>query len=109
MIWAEHLYLSESIRNPEKIKRKIRQHAGLPFIYVIVLSDREDEQLVIYCADEYLKDYMKKRNDYAIGICRGKLRARNMIGKIFSDVYEKTGSCDVKSYFLSQKEKEERR
>ena len=102
MIWHKELYVTDNLKNIEKLKWKIEHHAGLINVFVIVLSPQEGETFQIISNAQFSKKYMRKKEFYAIGLARGIIHSRVLIGKIFEDVYQKTGNYHVKEYFLSE-------
>ena len=60
MKFYRHLYVSESIRNPEKVKWKLRANAGQFSIYIIALAKSDDQLDIFHCALLQQKFYDKE-------------------------------------------------
>lgn len=95
------LYIGETIKNPDKIKRKIKRHAKQLKIFVILLSAGSD-QLEI-CHSLLLKQpyYKKKENTpYVIGIAGNYDEAVGLVCQIASEAVEQNGNADLKKYLF---------
>lgn len=99
MRFHKELYIGDSIKNIRKVKWKLKHHAGQLGIFVMVLSEGSD-QLEIYHCVFLQQQYYKKYPPYIVGIAGGHEEAVELLQKMISDVYEKTGSYQLKEYFL---------
>lgn len=99
MKWYDHLYLGDSIRNPRKIKWKINHNAGTIDIYVITFASNEDNLLDVIPTWELMQHgYPWKDRLEIIGLAKGYEEALMLVRTIVDEVYQNTGSTDVKAY-----------
>ncbi len=106
MTWYKEFYAGESIEHKkEKIKWKIIHNAGQLDIYVIALSSNHDNLLDIVSAKELLQKAYPKQDMLVVGVDKGYDNALELAAKIIMDVFQKTGSLDVRKYFLQQQKK----
>lgn len=101
MKFYKDLYIGETIKNPDKIKRKIKYHAKQLKIYVIILASGND-QLEI-CHNMLLKQpyYKKKENEpYVIGIAGNYDEAVELVAQIAGEAVVQNGNADIKRYLF---------
>lgn len=100
MKFYKHLYIGDSIKNPEIVKWKLRINSGQLSVFVIALA-KGDDQLELYHAG-LLKQKLLRRYfpPYIIGIAGGREEAMGIIEKITSDCYALTGNANLKDYLL---------
>lgn len=105
MIWYKEFYAGESIeRKKEKIKWKILHNAGQLDIYVIALSSNPANLLDIISSKELMQKAYPKRDMLVVGVDKGYDNAIELAGKIIMEVFQKTGTLNVRDYFLEQRE-----
>lgn len=100
MKFYKNLYVGETIKNPNKVKWKLRLNAVQPNVYVIALAKGRD-QLEIYHCGFLRQKYYKKYSPYIIGISRGYEEAVDMVVKITQEALDKNGSPDIKKFLFS--------
>lgn len=101
MRFFSKLYISPSLgKNRRKIIWKLRTGRPQPFIYIIALA-KNDDLLEIYHSGMLKQKYFKKKENapYIVGIASGYSEAVERVMDILQDVYETTGTYDVKTYF----------
>ena len=99
MRFHNELYLGDSIRNAGIVKWKLKHHSGQLRIFVIALSSGSDQLEIYHCA--FLQQrYYKKHPPYIVGIAGGYEEALELVRRMTSDVYTRTGGCGLKEYFL---------
>lgn len=102
MRFIDPLYLAKNIRNEAAVRRKIQRGAGVAGLYLICLSEREDELLQIVHNSEFMHAPMKNTDPVVVGLARGYLTARLLVRDMISEIYEETGGLDVKAYFRAR-------
>lgn len=103
MDWYKEFYAGEDIIGKKhKIKWKILHHAGQIGIYVITLSSNPENLLDIIPSWELMQKYYPKSDLLVIGIDKGYENAMELAGMIVMDVYEKTGTFQIRDYFLEK-------
>lgn len=96
MKFYKELYIGDTVKDPEKIKRKLKRHAGT-LVYVICLSKGVDQLEIFHSA--YLKQkYYRIHPPIIVGIASGYKEAVNIVVKITEECLEQTGGCDLKGY-----------
>lgn len=99
MKFHKKLYVGSSIRNINKVKWKLRHHAGQLGIFVITLSAGQDELDIYHCA--FLQQrYYKMYPPCIVGIANGYDEAVELLQQMVLDVYNETGDYRLKEYFL---------
>ena len=96
--WIKDYTVSERIRNPEKVRRKIDAGEAVPGIFLITKSYNEHHLLEILPAISLVQ-----RNVYAmcpeiIGMAKGKEDAMEMVQNILEAVYRRTGDFCMVSF-----------
>lgn len=103
MKWYRHLYMGKTAKKKKyQIVWKIKHRAGLLDTYVITLASNENNLLDIMNSSVLLQPYYKKNSVFIVGIACGYEEALEVIQEIISEVYEKTGFFDVRSYLLTE-------
>lgn len=97
MKFYKYLYVGDNIKNPDKVKRKLKYHAGQLFIYVICIANGSDQLEIYHCA--YLKQkYYRYHPPVIVGIAGSYEEAVNIVVQITKESLEFTGCCDLKEY-----------
>lgn len=97
------LYVGESISDKEyKIVEKVHKGQVIPNLYLIVLSNHEDNMLELIPQWEALQKGYPKDLLRVIGIANGKKEAISMVQSIIKESLQEAGSADVRDY-LKQK------
>ncbi len=99
MKFHRELYVGESIRNARKVKWKLKHGAGQLRIFIIAVAPGRDQLEIFHCA--FLQQgYYRKNSPYIVGIAGGYEEAVDLLQKMVTDIYEKTGDYRLKEYFL---------
>lgn len=101
MKFYKNLYIGETIKNPNKVKWKLRCNAGQLNVYVIALAPGRD-YLEIYHSGILKQKYYRKYPPFIIGIANGYEEAMNMVVRIVEEALSITGSPDVKKYLFKE-------
>lgn len=102
MKFYKNLYIGDTVKNPGKIKRKLKKNAMLPNIYIIAYM-KELNRLEIYPGLMMQQYYFKEHAPYVIGLAGGQDEAAQMIGRIAEDALRTTGRADLIGYLMSEK------
>ncbi len=93
------LYVSDSIKNINKIKWKIRTGRGQLNIFLITISNSSDQLECFH--NGLLKQQIYRKLDLKIvGVATGYEEALIIIQQMLEDVWKETGNADMKSYLL---------
>ena len=94
-----NLYVSDSVKNINKIKWKIRIGRGQLNIFLIIISNSSDQLECIHNA--LLKQPIYRKLDLKIvGFATSYDESLLLIQKILEDVWKETGNADMKDYLL---------
>ena len=94
-----NLYVSDSIHHQNRIKWKLKTGIGQLNIYLITISN-SDNQLDCF-HNALLKQPLYHKIDLkVVGIASGYNEAMQLIQMILQNVLDKSGSADMKSYLL---------
>ena len=89
MRYYKHLYLTEGLeKKKEKIIRKLEAGKLQPGVHVITLAVSERNQLELF----------------VVGITKGYDEAVELVEQIVQEVYDQTGTCDIRSYILEKEQ-----
>jgi hypothetical protein len=99
MKFHKQLYLGASVRNPQRIKRKLRTGIGwLASVYVVAIAPDPD-QLEFYDARFLRQKALRRQNPiYIVGLATSYDEALELVEKIVKDCYAQTGTADIKSF-----------
>lgn len=103
------LYVSEYLEHKrEKIIDSLKKNQIQPSLYVITLSQGEQNNLEFYSSLLYRQKICEKASILVVGVAAGYDDAMKLTGKIVADIYGKTKDGAVRSYIDNrQKEYEE--
>ncbi len=102
MKFYRYLYVGDGVKNPQRVKWKLKRHAGVQ-VYVIALAPSPD-QLEIYHSAYLKQKYYRHHPPIIIGIAASYEEAVDLIVKITQECVEALGNCNLKEY-LKQKAK----
>ena len=89
MKFYRNLYVGDTIKKPDKIKRKLIKYEKLPNIYVIAYM-QENNRLEIYHSLMMQQWYYKEHQPYIIGIASSQEEAMEIIQQIAEEALCKT-------------------
>lgn len=99
MRWYKPLYLGEKAKEKRfSLLQGLRRGRPLPRVYVITLAAGGNNLLDIYPQPELLLPYYRKREFLILGVALGYFEALEVARQIVDDVYQATGTLDVKTY-----------
>ena len=96
-----NLYVGPGIKNPNKVKWKLRRNAGQLQVYIIALAQGSDQLEIYHCAFLQQK-YYKKHPPYIIGIAKGHEEAINIVIDIAQAALAKNGYPDLKKFLFPE-------
>lgn len=100
MKFYKYLYIGDTVKNPAKVKRRLKLHIG-QMIYVICIAHGPDQLEIYHCA--YLKQrYYRHHPPVIIGIASDHKEAVELVVRITEECILATGGYDLKEY-LKQK------
>ena len=105
MNYLEPLFLADNIHSEEKIKRKLSRRAGVAGLYLVCLSDRDDELFVLYPDEEFMHAPYENSDVTVVGLARGYITAKHLVKRIIEEIIETEGTVEkasVKAFFNSR-------
>lgn len=102
MKFYHNLYIGDTIRKPEKVKRKLKKYAKLNNVWLIAYME-ENRQLEIYHSIMLQQYYYKENPPYVIGIAGSREEAAQIICRIAAEAVFKTGNADLPAYLFTDK------
>ncbi len=102
-------YLSDSlIQKKEEILSKLENGKFQLSKYVIILAEKEEDQLEIIDSMYLIQKYYQKKDLFVVGIADGFEEALSIVKRIAQEVYDATGGADIQAYIKAkQKDFEE--
>lgn len=100
MKFYKNLYIGDTIKKPDKIKRKLKKFAKLNNVWLITYF-AENRQLEIYHSLMLQQNYYKTNPPYIVGIAGSKEEAAQMICQIAEKAVQETGCADLVTYLFS--------
>lgn len=102
MQFLEKLYLSDNIsKEEERVKRSLRAKKMPSDWFIIAISTTRDGMLDILPAALVRQKWFSVGSIQVVGVAKGYFHALSLMEKMASDVYECTGTCGMKEYFLA--------
>lgn len=102
MMFYKNLYVGDTIKNPNRIKRRLKANKKLINVFVIAYA-QETKKLEIYNSLFMQQWYYKENPPFVVGIAGSKEEAMDIIVKITQEALHQTGKADLVSY-LKEKE-----
>ncbi len=96
MKFYKYLYVGDTIKNPSRIKWKLKHHAGVK-AHVIAVAHGAD-QLEIYHSAYLQQRYFRYHPPIIVGIASDYNEAVQIIIQITQECLEYTGTCNLKEY-----------
>lgn len=104
MKFYKYLYIGDTVTNPQKVKWKLKHHAGVQ-VYVITAASLPDQLEIFHSA--YLKQrYYRYHPPIIVGIASNYDEAVQIVMKITQECLETMGNCNLREY-LKRKAKEQ--
>ncbi len=103
MKFYKDLYISSSIKKTKFQIKYIISHHPLRTSYYVICISRNSDQLDLFHSKYLIQRYYKKKPPYIIGVAKNKQDAFLLVQHIIEDIYNKTNSANVKSYFTQNK------
>jgi len=96
-------YRTSKLPSDRKIKSCLSKGTPVPGLFLIALSEREDELFTIFSDLELLHPPMKGREYEIVGFAAGPSRAKELIRLMIEDIMNETGGISRKAvnYYFS--------
>ena len=104
-------YKTEKLPKDRKIKNCLSKGTPVPGLFLIALSERDDELFSIFSDLELLHPPMKGKEYEIVGFAAGPSRAKELIRLIVEDIMNETGDISRKAvdYYFSRDTEDKKR
>ena len=103
MRFLKEMYLGEGIKNKQKVMWKLKHGVGMVDIYVISLSNGNDQLDCMKCS--YFKQKAIRDNvGLIVGLAKGYSEAQKLMISMVEEAFRETGSANVKEYLINFKQ-----
>ncbi len=102
MFFYHNLYVSDRIRDPLKIRRRLTRNMRCPGIYIIAADPEGGSAGKAFLLDAvFLRTgWYKEHPPYIIGLALGREDAMELTGRILLEALEETGRADITGYLF---------
>ena len=98
LVWQEDFLTGESVKNPEKIKKKLNDGKLVPGIYLLTLSENPSNLMDIIPAAMLVQKSFYGICPKIIGMAKGKDEALEMVRDLIDEMYTETGTFLTAEY-----------
>jgi len=111
MVYMHPFYRTSKLPSDRKIKKSLSKGTPVPGLFIIALSEREDELFTIFSDLELLHPPMKGMEFKIVGFAAGPSRAKELIRLMVEDIMNETGDISRKSvyYYFSGNTEDKKR
>lgn len=104
MRWYRNLYLGpNAAQNIQKIRKKASSGKSMAGVYYITLASAQDNLLDIFHNAMLAQPlFAEQQCTDVVGVAEGKQEAIRLTETILGDIYSKTGTLDIRSYFKKE-------
>lgn len=103
MRFLKEMYVGEGIKSKQKVMWKLKHGAGMLDVYVISLSNGNDQLDCMKCS--YFKQKAIRDNvGLIVGIAKGYSEAQKLMIAMIEESLRETGSANVKEYLINNKQ-----
>ncbi len=100
VLWTSKLYCGDKLqKKKDKLVTSINNSEVTFGIYCIAFASHPDNLFDILDANELLYPHYRKKQTCIVGLAKGKTEALEMVQSMVMEVYKKTGSFNVRTYF----------
>lgn len=100
------LYVSECWQGKkEKIIKKLKANRIQPQVYVIALSQGDQNELEFFSSILFRQHVFDNTEVFVVGIANGYDEALYMVRDITEHIYTETGKADLRKYILERQKK----
>ena len=98
LVWQENFLTGESVKNPNKIKKKLNNGKLVPGIYLLTLSENPSNLMDIIPAAMLIQKSLYGICPQVIGMAKGKDEALEMVRSLIDEMYTETGTFATAEY-----------
>ena len=102
MRFLKEMYVGNGIKNKQKVIWKLKHGAGMVDVYVISISNGQDQLDCTLCS--YFKQKAIRDNvGLVVGLAKGYSEAQKLMIMMIEESLKETGSANVKEYLKNFK------
>ncbi len=103
MNWYRDLYVGETFQKKKKqVRHLVESGQIMRGLYLLILrTDVQNNQLEILTQKEFQKQLDRLEPLMIVGIAFESKEANDILVQITEQVYQETGTADIRAYFLS--------
>ena len=105
--WSSKLFVGQFAPPLFQIRRALMDEKPPKGVYLVVLSEKEEELLTIYPLAEFRKSHMLEQDFYVVGVVRGQTFANRFVRDLIDEVYGATGGFDLKGWYAGSFEEDQ--
>lgn len=100
ILWTTRIYVGDKMKKKkEKVIASINNSEVTFGVYCIIFASHPDNLFEIVDANELLYPHYKRLEVQIVGLARGKEEAIHLVQRMLMEIYKKTGSFEVRTYF----------
>lgn len=100
--WMDHIYADETLENADQIRDRLNQNKLTPGIYLLTLSHNPGHLMEILPAVSLKQSCVRELCPEIFGVAASKDSAMELSCRILKEVYDATGTFDVKNYLKNR-------
>ena len=103
MRFLKEMYVGEGIKNKQKVMWKLKHGAGMLDVYVISLSNGNNQLDCMNCS--YFKQKAVRDNvGLIVGLAKGYSEAQSLMVSMVEEAFRENGNANVKEYLMNNKQ-----
>lgn len=100
ILWTSPLHVGDKMKKKkDRVIVSINNSEATFDVYCITFASHPDNLFDIMNANELLFPYYRKSEIRIVGLAKGRAEAIHLVQRMLMEVYQKTGSFDVRAYF----------
>lgn len=103
LAWGEKVYVDESVKDPDRIKKKLRRGDYERRLYLVTLSATPGNMLEIFSSIFLRQELFLDRCQPVVGMAIGKERAIRLILRILEETYRQRSDYRVDLFLKNRR------
>lgn len=102
LMWKEHLYIGEGIRDAESVRARLNENKLTPGVYLLTLSENSHHLMEIVSAVSLKQKWARRLCPVIFGMAGSKEDAIDLACRILKEVYDATGDFEIEDYLKNR-------
>lgn len=102
LMWNEHLYIGEGIRNADKVRAGLNENKLTPGVYLLTFSENPYHLMEILPAISLKQEWARRLCPAIFGMAGSKEDAIELACRILREVYDTTGGFNIEDYLKNR-------